>query len=223
MKKILYIFVFSLIISTFGISTANAITVDGLVSPASEWNAALTGGIYAIDPEETTINDNYDIEAMYAWWNTTTVYVRADVYGIPTLAKLDSGNAFPAFYQWSIDTNKDGISDLDLVYNYADLGQVRLYLGGNFTPAGLLGYGTGAYNDVVEVSFAQSLVPSRLEPTTNYNVGMYLRLDNAGDDPDDRLPGLGYKYYTPEPTSMFMLGLGLFGFAGGVIRKRFKA
>lgn len=214
MRKAIVVLLFSMVL---GIGTAHAaITVDGLVSPGTEWN---TWFIHATDPNEPDIADNYDIKEMFAWWDSTTVYIRTDVYGTPTLAKQDPGSFFPAFYQWSVDTDNDSNGELTLLY---DLSGVSLYDITGASPV-LLGAGTGAFNNIVEVSFAKSLVPVALQPASDFDVSMFARLDNAGADPDDRLPDTGWSRTVPEPSSMFLLGLGLIGFTGSAFRKRFKA
>ncbi|PIU41934.1 MAG: hypothetical protein COS99_02860 [Candidatus Omnitrophica bacterium CG07_land_8_20_14_0_80_42_15] len=115
MKKLLSSLVLCLMVSACAIGTAQAITVDGSAG-ANEWDNYM---IYGTDVNETGgpgvgIDDRYDISAAYAYWDNTNVYFRADTYGIPTLARLDSGNFQPAYYQWTIDTNKDRFWRFDI-------------------------------------------------------------------------------------------------------------
>lgn len=221
MKRILSILVLSLMVSVFGIGRAQAITVDGIVSPGTEWD---TWFIRGTDPNEAAIADDYDIKLVLAWWDETDVYVRTDVYGTPTLAKQDPGNYTPTFYQWTIDTSGDEVGDLKLVLELANQDgggndRVALYKMDNT----FLGYGPAAVDDIVEGSFAESIIPDELTPESDFDVAAYLRLDNAGEDPDDRLPDTGWSHTIPEPTSMLLLGIGLIGLAGGKVRKRFRA
>lgn len=219
MKKLVIIVVLSFMVSVFFYAKpAQAIIVDGFVSPGSEWDTWFISGI---DPNESGIDDNYDIHRLFAWWDDTNVYIRTDVFGAPTLVRQDSGNFNPAFYQWSIDTDGDLTAELVLLYNQDDAGGVKLYDVSGGSPV-LLGSGIGAYDDIVEVSFATSLVPEGLAPASDFDVAMFLRLDNAGEDDDDRLPDIGWSHTTPEPSSMLLLGVGLLGVVGRrVFRKKF--
>jgi len=224
MKKILSILVLSLLVSIFGISQAQAITVDGFVSPGEEWD---TYWIRGTDPNEAGIDDDYDIEILYAWWDDTDVYIRTDVFGSPTLDNIDPSLVLTkTMYQWTIDTDGDEVGDIAAVLlkaNYdavEDNYAVDLY---RLDTTAYLGSGIAELGDIVEVTFETSLVPTDLEPESDYDVAMYLALENAGGDEDDRLPNAGWVHTIPEPTSMLLLGIGLIGLAGSKVRKRFRA
>jgi hypothetical protein len=77
-----------------------------------------------------------------------------------------------------------------------------------------LGTGIAALNTTVEASFATSLLTSIPAPESPAEVGVFLRLDNAGEDNDDRLPNSGFQYGVPEPGSMMLLGMGILGLFG---------
>jgi hypothetical protein len=229
LKNIFVVVLLGLIISTCGVINAEAIIVDGALNPITEWD---TWFIKGIDPNELTINDNYDIKAVYSWWDSSDVYIRTDLFGIPTLAKLDSGNYTPVVYQWGVDTlGKDGIAEFNVILELANQtgGQDRVALR-KVSDGSLIGYGNahignGGAGSIVEATFSQSLIATAgFSPVNDFDVGMFMRLDNAGEDPDDRLPDTtGYIYKTPEPGTMALLGMGIIGFAGSLLRKKFMA
>jgi len=217
MKKVMLLVVASLLVLCAGNALAVPV-IDGTVSPVTEWDIYK---IFGTDPNEAAIADNYDLKAAYAWWDSTNVYLRADVYGVPTLAKQDSGNFTPAFYQWGIDTTGDNVADLNLILELANQDgsgndRVALY---RISTNTLLGYGPAKLGSIVEASFAESLVPFDLSPASDNDVAMFLRMDNAGSDPDDRLPNEGFQHTVPEPASAALIGLGLLGFVGALRRK----
>ena len=233
MKKTLMILAIGLVISLFGIGAAQAITIDGAISYAGEWDSYK---IFGYDPREAGIDDNYNIKSMLGTWDSTDIYIRTDVYGIPTLAKQDSGNKNDAFYQWSLDTiltnntnpNPETWADLQIVLELGNRdtnGNDRIAI---YTASwSLLGYGEASIGDgsigsIVEAKFSRSLIPTSLIPVSDSDMLAYLRLDNAGSDDDDRLPDYGWTSKTPEPGSAMLLVTGLLGFAG-VLRRKFKA
>jgi hypothetical protein len=222
MKRAFAILVLSLVVSICWIGKAHAIVVDGIVDPSDEWD---TWFIRGTDPNEPSIADDYDIEVIYAWWDDFDVYLRTDVYGVPTLAKQDPGNFTPTFYQWTVDTTGDEAGDLKIVLESANQDgagndRVALYLMDNT----FLGYGPAVLDDIVEASFSISLLENQgIDPDSIYDVAGYVRLDNAGEDPDDRLPDTGWAHTIPEPSSMLLLGIGIFGLASGTFKKRFTA
>ena len=114
MKKILIAVLFIMLSLSVTSSVHAAITVSGSISPSDEWD---TWFIHGTDPNESNISDNYDIKELYAWWDDDNVYIRTDVYGIPTLEKQDSNSFGDEYYQWTIDTTGDEVADLYLVSN----------------------------------------------------------------------------------------------------------
>ena len=143
------------------------------------------------------------------------------------MTPIDSTNSESAYYQWNVDTNNDLTADfyVKLANETSLTGDLNadsvlgMYLGVYQSDWTLLGYGDAAMNSIVEAEFPISYVSGLYDEPTD----VYMKIENQGDPNDDRLPDELWTHRIPEPTSMFLLGVGLIGLAGSKVRKRFKA
>jgi len=226
MRKLFSILVLSLVISFIGISAAQAITVDGLINPVTEWDEYFFNGT---DPDEdgtqtgvSNIPQNYDIKLLRVWWDDFDAYLMTQLYGIPSFDQIDNTISNSVFYQWNVDSDGDDLADWyvklsgDDVNTTTGVGIARIF---DMSHTELM-TGTAHVKDVVEVTFdhTDSALDGYEEPEQ-----MFMLLENQGGPQDDRLPAEGWITKVPEPSSMMLLGLGLFGFVGGTVRRRFKA
>ena len=203
-----------------GMRTASAVpVVDGTIT-GTEWDAFLLGGT---DPNEsgagTNITDNWDISGAKIFRDNDGAgsddwYFLMTTYAAPTFSHGPGGFATEeAFFVFALDFNSDGDTD-DAVdrtiwFNELNGGEVNVFDGTGAS----LGSGTGALGSVIEFSADESLFPN------DNSLQVFGRLDNSGDEPDDRIPNEGFfrPPVVPEPTSMILFGVGLLG---GVARKK---
>jgi len=191
-----------------------AVTIDGLVSPSTEWDSAA----HKADPKDDSpipeydIPDDWDIKdgyVIYDWVNNW-LYFRIDVFGTPTL----ESPTFPGVYgYYDIYIDKVGYgSDTqpDWAVRYTNFGgtiEVRLF---NYPIVCPLCYiwkdsTAGAQSTVTEIGIPLDVIPLECGDTVN----LIAYLDNQGLPPDDWIKS-GYTLI-PEPGSLTLLTLGLGG------------
>ena len=227
MKKMLVLVAALLGVFTLATSDVHAIVADGLVSPPGEW-ASFRAKIQDVD--EGGIQQPYDVE--YFWIEDgNDLNFRFDMFGVPTFVG-DSGNVQgpKAFYQVYLDFNNDAVDEYLVEYRQAG---VKVYqwdtVGSQWSE---LGAGTGGMKNIVEIVAPGPLFDDYAPICHEVPVDIRAYVDGGGEDPDDYVPDkvsgrvTWYRtgvHITPEPCSMALMGLGLFGFAGRIVRKRFMA
>lgn len=210
-----------LIVAVLILSAGNAFafpTIDGIAS-AGEWTTGLL--LNAGDPNEVGIPDSYDISRVKIISESISgandgFYFLWQLNGTPSFTTLDPLGSMPVVYLLGLDMNQDGdYSDLvDRKIQYTSAG-FSVTDGTNATVSGSPQWAMGS---VVEYYLPASMFVSF--PDTSING--FLLLDNGGSPADDQLPDQG-TFKTPEPGSMMLLGMGLIGFAGSLLRKKFTA
>ena len=191
--------------------------IDGVFS-AGEWDSFFLGGS---DANESDITDNWDINAVRfvsenSGGSDDGLYFLMTTFDTPIFDGGPGSFGNSAFFQFALDVNGDGLltNSVDRIITYNDPflnDQVVRVRDGTGT---LLGTGTGALGGSVELFVSESLLPSDLSSLQGF-----ARLDNGGDEPDDRIPNSGFFTPVPEPGSAMLLGFGLLG-AIGVSRSR---
>ena len=190
-------------------------TIDGILS-AGEWDGFF---VQAFDPNEVGIADAYDISEVRAINDAGGLYLLLTTYGAPTLADQDATLLPRASVGFALDLNGNGTftdaSDRTFQHtaNAAGTSQTMEVLDGT---------GASLYFGVEGTDFKLGSVYEYFLPglAFSYTSRGFVRLDNGGDDPDDRLPDTGTFTPVPEPASMSLMGLGLLGLFGGAARRR---
>jgi hypothetical protein len=174
-----------------------------------------------IDPNESDVNNNYDMILSKAYWTTPgeDIYLLIQTVDTPSLNAL--GMTEDAYVSWILDFNGDSTPDLfaklvkddNPAYESPD-NLTRYYINGVQQDASYWAKGS-----VIEVKIPASLVPT----FNNGKIQMYVEYDNGGggaESSDDRLPNSGWVKTVPEPMSMSLLGLGLLGMLGAGFRRK---
>ena len=202
-------------------------TIDGAVSPATEWaNNSYTYYLDVTDPNEAGITDNYDIKhvVLFQEYNGLAIpdaddgiYLLIETYATPTLVDAQPGDPGAAI-SMNADFNGDGFIDL-IIRHDADLGPEALswrrpvgsILG---APTAFTAFGTEGVNfkrgSVLEYFIPSTTGGTPHAPFPGSFIGTIV-YDNGGDEPDDRVTG---SLNVPEPGTFFLLGSGLLGLLG---------
>ena len=188
--------------------------------PVINWSSP---AIYGTDPQEAGIGLNYNISSLSGLFMggglTGNLALKTDVFGIATFTPEDPNGGIDASYSWALDLDGDLHSDIIAVLSKSYYtGVVTFTINGVDIDAGTGNYWQMSGNNVqviIPSSYWGSIDPDKF--------GIYASLDGAGGSPDDRLPDAGWSRVVPEPASAAMLGMGLIGLFGSVIRRKFMA
>ena len=192
-----------------------------------EW---LNANLSAIDPNEVGLDDNYDIWkiAMKIENNGNTddgFYIGWMLYDVPTFDPYpDALNLRPS-YSTILDLNSNGIVDgNDRRINYEWISgapALSVLDGSGNTVVGspLSAMGTSGTTAGVEWFIPKSMFASF--PMGNFQSNSIL--SNGGIPMEDFIPDSGWSTTVPEPGSMALVGMGLFGFLGSLYRRKFNA
>jgi hypothetical protein len=184
----------------------------------------------AIDPNEVGLDDRYDI------WKIGMIvenhgdandglYIGWMMYDVPTFGTYPSPLGKRPTYQTMLDFNSNGIVDANdrwIDFSWGGAAPVlTVYDASNNPVSGLplSAIGTFGTNAGVEWFIPKSMFASF--PIGNFQT--FSVLDNGGIPTEDYLPDQGWSTTTPEPGSMALVGMGLFGFVGSLLRRKFNA
>jgi len=219
MKKVFSFVLCGLLVFGMGVVSAQAsVTINGLVD-GTEWAIPK---VFAVDPNEVAVTDNgHDIHYLYGLGApSANLYVRTDMWATPSLSK-ESGWGNDSYVMWQFDWDGDNSVDLsaqlvkEIDYGNAD-GLIHYYVGSTEYTNGTVKY--WGMNSIYEAMIPASHVPS-FDPSL---FQMRVISETASISADDNLPDRGWTKVVPEPASMAMVGLGLLGFVGGIVRKKFQ-
>lgn len=226
MKKLTLVVLASLLVLCAGNALAVPI-IDGVVTSATEWDGYI---IYGTDPNESGISDYIDISAIYMKVVTgelagNGLYFRIDTWAAPSYAG-DPTSFGESFFDFYLDYDGNSTPERRVSLNGAlDSGSkiVGVYSGPPFSPGVKLGDNdegtTRGLSSIIEMYVPDTLLSTTIGP----DFGLYAFVDGNGSDPDDRMPASGFIHPVPEPASAAMLGVGLMGLVGSLIRRKFMA
>lgn len=190
-RKILLIFVLTILFSLMTVIVAYAltITVDGVINPATEWDGS---GSSKPDPSSPQIPDDVDMKTLWYTNNLVDMFFLIETYAPPRLE--DSGTGSPTRIYICIDiddtigtgisyVNCSGMSGIDRI----------VFIDGTSNPVILddslaqVGTGTMAFNQVIEISvpFAALGIAGSADCIQDMPAAVYY--DNGQSPPDDQL------------------------------------
>lgn len=190
--------------------------VDGINS-LGEWTVGLLAD--GSDLDEGDIPNAYDFERIAMFHESggspadDGLYILIDLYGVPTFTSLDTTPPFnPVVYGTSLDLNSDG-DFTDSVDRNID------FRASGFTVFDGLGGVVAGSPSFVMGSVVEYYIPSSMFSGSFGAFNSFSELDNGGQPSDDRLPDVGFQTVIPEPTAMFLFGVGILGLLGLKRRK----
>ncbi|MBL7068993.1 MAG: PEP-CTERM sorting domain-containing protein [Candidatus Omnitrophica bacterium] len=199
--------------NAFAITTAN---IDG--ADTGEWTSLI---ISATDPNEAGLNDNYDIFKLGMILENNGdandgLYIGIDLFGTPTLGNYPEAGSTTPFYQTLIDINMNGIidgNDREIFFKKVGGVNTLTVLDGAGNP--VAGTPQWAMGSVIEWFIPASMFSSF--PVGGFQT--WTKMDNGAIAAEDLVPDSGWNTTIPEPSSMLLLGIGLIGFAGRMVKK----
>lgn len=215
-------------VCAIAVAPASGITVDGAVAPAEEWDGV---AIHLHDSApEPPIPQGYDVTDIFLAGGDN-LHFRLDVLDPPVVFNQEVYLRFDFAIDedpgagYSITLN-DGLglptNEMHLV-RFPDWNQRGPYTKQD------LGIGTYATGDVLEASFAWSLLPSEILESGEITLNRYAYILESGhgtlnDEGDGVLDDPALAMTAPEPVTVvgFFLGCGLLArrFAAGRARRR---
>lgn len=237
-KTISFLAFFAMLIVVSSASALAVPTVNGTISPATEWdNTGYNYFLTIADPNEAAVPDAYDIKSVtvlqeiegFGFGDSNVandgVYLLIETYSTPSLADQGAGLPFAKIFL-NGDFNGDGSFDFFIQHEaFSGTGLPQSVTvtnpGAGIFNADLVANGgsfsvVNGVNSVIEYYLPTGKFGTPSLPFPTKFVGKIV-YDNGGTAADDEVTG---SLLVPEPGTLFLLGSGLLSVLGvGKFRK----